>query len=131
MSGVTKPNQQRKQRALTCTLTDEQFERIQTAAQSVGLTRSEWARQQLDRDSAPPAVPSPLGPEHVLLLLEQCITLRAFLEESIERSIPGAAPLTATALQELIQSVEEHRSAAAQSLLDSISVKPPLPFEKG
>ena|ERR1035437_6616378 len=122
---------QRRTRSITMSLTEAHFSQAVAAAQVAGLTPSELTHREFVRALQTLAAPPQLGPEYAQLFLEEILTLRAFLEESLQRSIPGAAPLTKDDLRALNAAIAQQKSMGAKSLLNRLTANRPLPLPKG
>ncbi len=131
MRSTPRPQALVKHCAITSRLTPEHFEEIAKRAHAIGLTPSEWTRQQLVTILTSPEVPPPLGVQHAQLFLQELLCLQALIQDSLERSMPDARAITTTKLRALLEGLDQEKSANARSLLVHLSSRPPLPIKKG
>lgn len=112
-------------------LTQQQHQELLATAATAALAPSEWARQQLVRGLPSSYSPPPVGLQHILLILAELLAIRRLNETDLQRSTPGAPPLTESDIRQLIADIDMQKSMGAEALLNTLSTRTPLPFPKG
>ena len=123
---IAKP---RLEASLHIRLANDQFAVIQKAATLAGLTPTDWARYRLHTDLNAPDL-AQLAAEHTRLLLAEVLAVRSLVEELLERSTPGAPPLTATVLKTLLSGIDRQKSMGAKGMLSLLPSAVALPLKK-
>lgn len=113
-------------RTIGARVTNSEHQAATAAAANLGMTLSEWARHLVVRAISTSDTPAPVGPQHVLLLLQELLALRDIVVDLI-----AAKPLPPGEYQRILNEIDAQKTMGAQGMLAGLSANRSLPFPKG